>query len=551
MRRGHADLIVLDFMMPGMDGHEFVAKVRALPGAKAVPIVMITAATERQVRHRALDLGVTDFLTKPLDSYEMRARLANLIALRRGYLQLQDRSRWLAEEVRKATEKTLHLPTHDPLTGLPNRSCLPTASTALVRAGRSRAEPVACCSTSTGSRTSTTRLGHAAGDLLLPGAAESCGSVREADTVARLGGDEFAIVQVGADAAGGFDEARRPRARGAAGVVAATRTATRSAVGVSIGVALFPLDGSIPALCCRRRLALYRAKEEGRTLVPGVRAGHGREAAERRALETRPARGIAPQSFAPLPAHGRRRPPTPSSASRRWSAGAIRSAGWCGRPSSFRSRRSPASSSALGEWVLHSRLCSEAADWPSHLQPRRDTFPRPQSAARPAALVAAGLAAPGSSPGARARDHRGRPASWTPRRRSPSLRELKALGGPDRDGRLRHGLLELELPAALPVRHVKIDRSFVADLAPGRRQMPSSARWSGSAHGLRMRTAEGVETVQRLAVLRVEGCDEVQGYLIGRPLPVGELRSYLARVAHEGAPRSAHDRGASFRGEGR
>ena len=57
------DLIVVDFMMPGMDGHEFVSEVRALPKATAVPIVMITAATDRAIRHRALDLGVTDFLT--------------------------------------------------------------------------------------------------------------------------------------------------------------------------------------------------------------------------------------------------------------------------------------------------------------------------------------------------------------------------------------------------------------------------------------------------------------------------------------------------------
>jgi putative two-component system response regulator len=98
------DLVVVDFMMPGMDGHQLLEAVRTLPGGKDVPIVMITAAGERSIRHRALELGATDFLTKPVDATEMRVRLTNLLALRRSHLQQKNRNRWLADEVRKATE---------------------------------------------------------------------------------------------------------------------------------------------------------------------------------------------------------------------------------------------------------------------------------------------------------------------------------------------------------------------------------------------------------------------------------------------------------------
>lgn len=101
------DVVAVDYMMPVLDGHEFVRRFRALPDAEAVPVIMITAAIERQVRRTALDLGVSDFLTKPIDPYETRARLKTLVALRRSYLQMQDHGRWLAEEVQKATQTIL------------------------------------------------------------------------------------------------------------------------------------------------------------------------------------------------------------------------------------------------------------------------------------------------------------------------------------------------------------------------------------------------------------------------------------------------------------
>ncbi|MBX9635585.1 MAG: response regulator [Magnetospirillum sp.] len=97
------DMIVVDYMMPGMDGHEYVEAIRQIPSARDVPIVMVTAAADRTVRQKALELGVSDFLAKPVDPSEVRVRFANLLALRRSHLQLRDRNRWLAEEISKAT----------------------------------------------------------------------------------------------------------------------------------------------------------------------------------------------------------------------------------------------------------------------------------------------------------------------------------------------------------------------------------------------------------------------------------------------------------------
>ena len=97
------DLILLDYMMPGVNGLQFIERLRLIPGRADVPVVMVTADTESDVRHRALQLGAQDFLTKPVDKVELTARVNNLLALRRSQQQLSDRAAWLAEEVAKAT----------------------------------------------------------------------------------------------------------------------------------------------------------------------------------------------------------------------------------------------------------------------------------------------------------------------------------------------------------------------------------------------------------------------------------------------------------------
>ncbi len=97
------DLVLLDYMMPVMDGLEFIRRFRDIPGYFEIPLVMVTADTESDVRHQALELGAHDFLTKPVDKVELTARVRNLLALRRGQVQLANRAQWLAQEVRKAT----------------------------------------------------------------------------------------------------------------------------------------------------------------------------------------------------------------------------------------------------------------------------------------------------------------------------------------------------------------------------------------------------------------------------------------------------------------
>jgi two-component system response regulator RpfG len=100
-----ADLVLVDFMMPDMDGIELVGRLRSLPGYEHVPIVMITGQDDKKVRYAALDAGITDFLTKPVDARECLARCRNLLTLRRQQLALEDKRRLLEGMVDEATRE--------------------------------------------------------------------------------------------------------------------------------------------------------------------------------------------------------------------------------------------------------------------------------------------------------------------------------------------------------------------------------------------------------------------------------------------------------------
>lgn len=100
-----AELLLVDYRMPDIDGIEFVKRLRQLPGYAHVPVVMVTVYDDRGVRYAALDAGVTDFLTKPLDTRECLARCRNLLTLRRQQLALENRGRLLEGLVSDATRE--------------------------------------------------------------------------------------------------------------------------------------------------------------------------------------------------------------------------------------------------------------------------------------------------------------------------------------------------------------------------------------------------------------------------------------------------------------
>ena len=97
------DLVIVDYLMPEMDGIQFACAFRALAGKADTPVLMVTAAEDRELRHRALMLGINDFVNKPFDQIELTARARNMLALRASQKKLASRALLLADEVAKAT----------------------------------------------------------------------------------------------------------------------------------------------------------------------------------------------------------------------------------------------------------------------------------------------------------------------------------------------------------------------------------------------------------------------------------------------------------------
>ena len=99
------DLIITDYRMPGMDGIEFTRRVRAQKNLADVPLIIVTVVEDRQIRYQALENGATDFLTRPIDPQECRARCINLLALRRNQKIVSSHSQWLEAQVHQATQE--------------------------------------------------------------------------------------------------------------------------------------------------------------------------------------------------------------------------------------------------------------------------------------------------------------------------------------------------------------------------------------------------------------------------------------------------------------
>src|SRR6266571_1429679 len=104
-RNNRVDMVLTDYKLPEFDGVQLVRQLRSLPHCIDVPIVVITVVDDRRVRYEALEAGATDFLIKPLDEHETRARCANLLELRRHKIVLSDQARVLQYQVDKSVSE--------------------------------------------------------------------------------------------------------------------------------------------------------------------------------------------------------------------------------------------------------------------------------------------------------------------------------------------------------------------------------------------------------------------------------------------------------------
>ncbi len=106
-RQTTPDLVIVDYMMPDMNGLQFIEAFRSLAGATDIPVLMVTANDQKEVRYQALQGGANDFLTKPIDRVEFSARVRNMLSLRDGQKFQIDWTRHLATMVDERTQAIL------------------------------------------------------------------------------------------------------------------------------------------------------------------------------------------------------------------------------------------------------------------------------------------------------------------------------------------------------------------------------------------------------------------------------------------------------------
>ncbi|MHC2295839.1 putative bifunctional diguanylate cyclase/phosphodiesterase [Rhizobium mongolense] len=426
-------------------------------------------------------------------------------------------------EHRDAEQKIAHLALHDPLTDLPNRAALNQKLDALLEQHASLGTQFAVlCLDLDRFKEVNDLFGHNIGDVVLCTAAKRLCAVADDAFIARLGGDEF-MVLAEADAASA--------AVLADSIVAALNEdadidGTRIRMGASLGVAVFPADGeSAGALISNADAALYRAKADGRGTARFFEPRMDQWLRERRALQHDLHAAISHEQLSVFyqPQADIGGDVIGFEALLRWShpeRGNI-------PPSVFIPIAEESSLMLeIGEWVLR-EACREASSWPRKLQVGVNLSPVQFKHGDLSALVESVLAETGLEPVRLELEITESVLIDDLERAIATLGRLKSLGVRIAMDDFGTGYSSLSYLQSFPFDKIKIDQSFVRNIG----QSSSAAiirAVIGLGRGLNLPIiAEGVESTEQLAFLTRESCNQVQGYLVGKPRPISDYAAHL------------------------
>jgi diguanylate cyclase (GGDEF)-like protein len=197
------DLILLDIRMPGMNGYEVCQQLKSSPNTASIPIVFLSAASNIEDKVEAFKIGGSDYITKPFHAEEVLARVQHQLTIitahqtiQRLNAQLEARVRERTQQLELANAQLSAMAFCDPLTQLPNRALLMHQLQQTLEQQRDLDAPFAVFYLDCDRFKSVNdALGHQAGDELLIAMAQRLRSVlRQDDLLARLGGDEFVIL---------------------------------------------------------------------------------------------------------------------------------------------------------------------------------------------------------------------------------------------------------------------------------------------------------------------------------------------------------------------
>ncbi|MGH1570499.1 putative bifunctional diguanylate cyclase/phosphodiesterase [Methylobacterium sp. P31] len=432
-------------------------------------------------------------------------------------------------ERRQKEAQIAHMARHDALTGLPNRVLLRERMEQVLAALRRGGRAAVLYLDLDGFKGVNDTHGHPAGDELLRQVAQRfCATIRETDLVARLGGDEFAIIQVDLDQASGAS-ALAERLIAALHAPFCLSGGHEVSIGTSIGVVVAEgQDVTADGLLRAADVALYRAKADGRGtwrfFEPEMDAALKARRDLERALRLALAEGQYELHYQPI-VSARTQGLTGFEALVRWrhpERGMV-------SPGEFIPLAEETGLiKPLGAWVLQ-RACSDAARWPSHLRVAVNLSPVQFTGGNLLEGVVEALSASGLDPDRLELEITESALVQDSAAALDLLTRLRRVGVRVAMDDFGTGYSSLSYLHRFPFDKLKIDRSFVRDLGKdgSSLEIVRAIVALGKALGLSI-LAEGVETVDQLAILQAEGCSELQGFLFSKPRPAQDLPSVIA-----------------------
>ncbi|MCC8974050.1 sensor domain-containing protein [Bradyrhizobium brasilense] len=432
---------------------------------------------------------------------------------------------------RRQTESRMaHMAYHDGLTDLPNRAAFLQALTQMIEACDGTDEEFAVlCVDLDGLKEINDVYGHAMGDKVLIEVAQRLQAVARGGVVARLSGDEFGLIIDGKQPVAGIALAEQAaEALGQDFLIDGKSVRT----GLTTGIAVFPDNGSDAAsLLANSGAALFRAKAKSRGTISIFEPEMDQQIRDRRVLHQELSvaikNGELSLYYQPQAAAG----------------GCVAASQIIGFEALARWHHPVrgfvppgdfiplAEESGLivemGEWILR-EACREAASWAIPLQVAVNLSPAQFTHGDLVGLVHSILLETGLTPDRLELEITEGVLIEDFDRGLSLLRRLKALGVRISMDDFGSGYSSLSYLQAFPFDKIKIDRAFVINLGRNPQSAAIVRAVIDLGHGLEMSiVAEGVETEAQLDFLAEEGCDAVQGYLIGRPAPIGQFAALV------------------------